>query len=230
MPRRCDDDDANEKTRAARAAARFERRDPTQRADGVSKRQNQKRRKRSPDDVQLPTSPGGGGRAGAGSGAGRRAGVSTRRSEHAPGSEHAPDGAMKRKTPAARPRGRRKRSVLLGPGLASRCISVHLGASWSGLGIMAGRDMSVVALSRDSPASRAPSPSHPTFATLSRPLPSRVRSLVEDLLGWPSQCHLHPFAVRSLPRVLYHTRGGGGSCAISTTPAGVGAPESPARA
>ena len=112
-------------------------------------------------------------------------------------------------------------------------ISVHLGASWSGLGITTGRDMSVVALSRDSPASRAPSPSHPTFATLSRPLPSRVRSLVEDLLGWPSQCHLHPFAVRSLPRVLYHTRGGGGSgisCASSTTPAEVGAPESPARA
>ena len=96
--------------------------------------------------------------------------------------------------------------------------------------ITTGRDMSVVALSRDSPASRAPPPSHPTLATLSRPLPSRVRSLVEDLLGWPSQCHLHPFAVRSLPRVLYHTRGGGGSCAISTTPAGVGAPESPARA
>ena len=95
-----------------------------------------------------------------------------------------------------------------------RCILVrawHLGASWSGLGITTGRDMSVVALSRDSPASRAPPPSHPTLATLSRPLPSRVRSLVEDLLGWPSQCHLHPFAVRSLPRELYHTRGGGGS-------------------
>jgi hypothetical protein len=128
MPRRCDDDDANEKTRAARAAARFERRDPTQRADGVSKRQNQKRRKRSPDDVQLPTSPGGGGRAGAGSGAGRRAGagsgagrragVSTRRSEHAP------DGANgKRPLPApaydARDRCFLVRAWHLG---ASRCI------------------------------------------------------------------------------------------------------------
>ena len=67
-----------------RGGAGGERRDPTQSANGVSKRQNQKRRKRSPDDVQLPTSPGGGGRAGAGSGVGRRAGVSTRRSEHAP--------------------------------------------------------------------------------------------------------------------------------------------------
>jgi hypothetical protein len=78
-----------------------------------SKRQNQKRRKRSPDDVQLPTSPGGGGRAGAGSGVGRRAGVSTRRSEHAP------DGANgKRPLPAP---------------ARDRCILVrawHLGASW----------------------------------------------------------------------------------------------------
>lgn len=119
------------KKTARRGPLRGERRDPTQSADGVSKRQNQKRRKRSPDDVQLPTSPGAGGRAGAGSGtgrragagsgAGRRAGVSTRRSEHAP------DGANgKRPLPApaydARDRCILVRAWHLG---ASRCILVR---------------------------------------------------------------------------------------------------------
>ena len=100
-----------------------------------------------------------------------------------------------------------------------------INASWSGLGITP----RVICHSLPS-AEPLRLRVHPLpLAPLSRP--SRVRSLVEDLLEWPSppshchlhhltaistislpsHCHLHPVAVRSLPHLLYHTRGGGGS-------------------
>ena len=99
-----------------------------------------------------------------------------------------------------------------------------INASWSGLGITP----RVICHSLPS-AEPLRLRVHPLpLAPLSRP--SRVRSLVEDLLEWPSppsHCHLHHLTAISLPSppgpsVLYHI--------FSTTPAGVGAPESPVRA
>ena len=93
------------------------------------------------------------------------------------------------------------------------------------------RDMSLVALCRASPASRAPPPSCPALSTLSRPLTGRrfagVAISTISLPSPPSHCHLHHLTAISLPSppgpsVLYHI--------FSTTPAGVGAPESPVRA
>ena len=86
-----------------------------------------------------------------------------------------------------------------------------INASWSGLGITP----RVICHSLPS-AEPLRLRVHPLpLAPLSRP--SRVRSLVEDLLEWPSppsHCHLTAIStrsVRSLPHLLYHTRGGGGS-------------------
>ena len=113
-----------------------------------------------------------------------------------------------------------------------------INASWSGLGITP----RVICHSLPS-AEPLRLRVHPLpLAPLSRP--SRVRSLVEDLLEWPSppsHCHLHHLTAISTislpsppshchltaistrsPSVLYHI--------FSTTPAGVGAPESPVRA
>ena len=80
------------------------------------------------------------------------------------------------------------------------------------------RDMSLVALCRASPASRAPPPSCPALSTLSRPLTGRrfagVAISTISLPSPPSHCHLTAIStrsVRSLPHLLYHTRGGGGS-------------------
>ena len=93
------------------------------------------------------------------------------------------------------------------------------------------RDMSLVALCRASPASRAPPPSCPALSTLSRPLTGRrfagVAISTISLPSPPSHCHLHHLTAISLPSppgpsVLY--------LIFSTTPAGVGAPESPVRA
>ena len=93
------------------------------------------------------------------------------------------------------------------------------------------RDMSLVALCRASPASRAPPPSCPALSTLSRPLTGRrfagVAISTISLPSPPSHCHLHHLTAISLPSppgpsVLYHI--------FSTTPAGVAAPESPVRA
>ena len=210
-------DAVGENARAAgRRALRGERRatpSPRPRADPDGGRQlletadsisGDSRRKRSPDR-QLPDVPQAEGEAG---------GVWGRVSLGV-GSVHAPDGGWRqRKTPAPAPAFDARH----------QCVLVRARHHTA-------RDMSLVALCRASPASRAPPPSCPALSTLSRPLTGRrfagVAISTISLPSPPSHCHLHHLTAISLPSppgpsVLYHI--------FSTTPAGVGAPESPVRA
>ena len=118
------------------------------------------------------------------------------------GSVHAPDGGW-----------RQQKSPPPAPAFDARhqCVLVRARHHTA-------RDMSLVALCRASPASRAPPPSCPALSTLSRPLTGRrfagVAISTISLPSPPSHCHLTAIStrsVRSLPHLLYHTRGGGGS-------------------
>ena len=118
------------------------------------------------------------------------------------GAVHAPDGGWRqRKTPAPAPAFDARH----------QCVLVRARHHTA-------RDMSLAALCRASPASRAPPPSCPALSTLSRPLTGRrfagVAISTISLPSPPSHCHLTAIStrsVRSLPHLLYHTRGGGGS-------------------